>query len=372
MKKTLLYLTVIVFLASCGAKKTDDKLAELDKLKKERSALDGKIKTLEAEIKAEGLDTTEVKKELVTILDLAQTPFVSYIDLQAKVDADQNVMVTAQMPGTVQRVNVTEGQNVSAGTILATLDNDAAQKQLQTLESQLSFAKDIFAKQKSLWDQKIGTEVQYLSAKNNVETLEKQLDASKEQLNMSRLVSPISGVVDKVDIKVGQMASPGFNGITVVNTSKLKVKGEVSEAYSAFVQNGDNVKLFFPDLNKEMDSKITFVSKVINPQTRTFTAEAKLSGEGIFKPNMIVIMKIADYENEKAIVVDVNMVQKSSDASYVYVAAWEGGKNIAQRRTVIVGRIYGGLAEIVSGLKAGDKLIASGYQNVVNGQEIKY
>ncbi|MFI5171466.1 MAG: efflux RND transporter periplasmic adaptor subunit [Chitinophagales bacterium] len=372
MKKTLLYLTVIVFLASCGAAKTDDKQAELDKLKKERSALDEKIKTLEEQIKAVGGDTIETKKELVTVATIVEAPFTSYIDLQAKVDADQNVTVTAQMPGTVQRIYVTEGQNVSAGSTLAELDNDAASKQLQTLESQLSFAKDIYAKQKSLWDQKIGTEVQYLSAKNNVETLEKQLDAAKEQLEMSKLVSPISGVVDNVDIKVGQIASPGFNGIRVVNTSSLKVKGEVSEAYSAYVQNGDKVKLYFPDLDQEVESKITFVSKVINPQTRTFTAESKIASGNTFKPNMIVIMKIADYENNKAISVDVNMVQKSSDASYVYVAAWEGGKNIAQRRTVTVGKIYGGRAEITSGLKAGDKIVASGYSNLVNGQEIKF
>ncbi|MBC8046016.1 MAG: efflux RND transporter periplasmic adaptor subunit, partial [Fimbriimonadaceae bacterium] len=262
MKRTLLYVAMIIVLASCGAKSSDetadDKQVKLDSLKNERTELDKQIKSLEEEISKAGGDSASMKSELVIIEEMQPTVFTSYIDLQAKVDADQNVTVTAQMPGAVQKIYVSEGQSVGIGSVLAELDNDAAEKQLQTLETQLSFAKDIYNKQKTLWDQKIGTEVQYLSAKNNVETLENSLAASKQQLQMSKLISPINGVVDAVDIKVGQMASPGFNGIRVVNTNSLKVIGEVSEAYSAYVQTGDKVKLFFPDLKQEVDSKISF------------------------------------------------------------------------------------------------------------------
>lgn len=375
MKKIFVYAAAVLVLASCGAKsKTGtggDKQAVLDSLKTERADIDKKIKSLEEEIALEGGDSTKVKSELVIVTPVAYSQFTSYIDLQAKVDADQNVTVTPQMPGAIKKIYVTEGQSVSAGSVLAELDNEAAKKQLVTLETQLTFAKDVYAKQKNLWDQKIGTEIQYLTAKNNVETLESQLAAANEQLQLSKLVSPISGIVDAVDIKVGQMASPGYNGIRVVNTAQLKVKGEVSESYVALVQTGDNVKLFFPDINKEMDSKVSFVSKVVNPQTRSFTTEAKISNDGVLKPNMVAVMKIADYENAKAIVVDVNMVQKSSDAQYVYVASQQGDKMVAERKTVTVGKIYNGKAEITSGLSEGDKVITSGYQDIVNGELIE-
>jgi membrane fusion protein, multidrug efflux system len=245
-------------------------------------------------------------------------------------------------------------------------------KNIETYESQLNFAKDVFNKQKALWDQKIGSEIQYLSAKNNVETLEKSIAAAREQLSSTKLVSPISGIVDAVDLKVGQIGSPGYQGIRVVNMRTLKAKGEVSESHAAFVSSGDNAKIILTDINKQIDTKISFASSVINPQSRTFTVEAKLPSEKDLKPNMIAVIKIADYEVEQAMVVDLNMIQKSVDASFLYVAAEEGGKKIAQRRIVTIGKIYDGMAEITSGLSAGDKIITSGYQGLIAGSEIQY
>lgn len=371
MRKTLLYLTVILFLASCGAKESGDKQAELDALKKERATLDDKITVLEKEI-ALNDTATMATGELVVVTDMVAKPFAHYIELQGKIDADENVMVTPQMPGVIDVVYVTVGQSVSKGQILAETDHDAMQKNIETYESQLAFAKDVFNKQKALWDQKIGSEIQYLSAKNNVETLEKSIDAAKEQLSATKLISPIAGIVDAVDLKVGQIGSPGFQGIRIVNMRTLKAKGEVSESHAAVVGAGDNVKVILTDLNKEIDTKISFASSVINPQSRTFTVEAKLPSESDLKPNMIAVIKIADYEVAQAMVVDLNMIQKSTDASFVYVAAEEGGKQVAQRRVVTVGKIYNGMAEITTGLAVGDKLITSGYQSLIAGQEIQY
>ncbi len=371
MKKTLLYFTVIIFLASCGASKSGDPKAELDKLKKERSALDEKIKSLEAKI-AE-TDTTAAKEgELVAVTDIVTQPFTHYIEVQGKIDADENVVVTPQMPGVIDAVYVTVGQSVTKGQVLAQLDNDAMQKNIETLESQLSFANDVYLKQKALWDQKIGSEIQFLSAKNNVESLQKSIDAAKEQMAMSQLVSPIQGVVDAVDIKTGQIGSPGFQGIRVVNMNSLKAKGEVSESHSAVVADGDNAKIIITDLNKEIDTRLTFASRVINPQSRTFSVEAKLASDASLKPNMIAVIKIADYEVPEAIVVDLNMIQHSSDAHFVFVASEEGGKKVAKRRTVEIGQSYNGLVEITSGLKPGDKVITAGYLNLIEGQSIQY
>lgn len=371
MKKNFIYVIVALTLAACSPKESGDKQAELAALKKERTELDKKIKDLEAEI----AKTDTAKKgnpELVVITEIQPQAFAHYIEIQGKIDADENVLVTPEMPGVIKAVYVTAGQSVSKGQLLAELDNDAMRKNIETLESQLGFAKDMYNKQKALWDQKIGSEVQYLSAKNNVETLEKSIAAAREQLNMSKLTSPISGLVDNVDLKAGQIGSPGFQGIRVVNMSSLKAKGEVSESHSNVVSTGDNVKIMITDLNKEIDTKVSFAARVINPQSRTFTVEARINGESDLKPNMIAVIKIADYEAKEAIVVDLNMIQRSSDASFIYVAAEKNGKQIAQRRQVEVGKSYDGHAEIVAGVQKGDRVITSGYQNLIDGQEIKF
>lgn len=371
MKKILIYSITLIVLASCGSKTVEgDKEAQLSALLKERAALDEQIKNLEDAIEAEGGNTVQGKQKLVTIAEINKQPFTRYIEIQAKVDAEDNVLVTAQLPGIIKSVYVTEGQTVSKGQLLAEIDNEAARKNVETIKTQLQFAKDIHVKQKALWDQNIGSEVQYLSAKNNMETLEASLAAANEQLQMSRLTSPINGVVDEVDIKVGQIASPGMMGIRVVNMSSLKVIGEVSEAHSASVQTGNKVLIYFPDLQREVESKISFTSRVINQNSRTFTTEAKISSDGIYKPNMIAILKIADYTSQDAIIVDINLVQQSSDASYIFVAEQQGDAWTAQRRSVTTGKVYNGKIEITSGLQAGDKIITQGYQELVNGQPI--
>lgn len=371
MKKTFIYTIVVLFLASCGTKEGGDLQKELATLKKERADIDKKIKDIETELAKN--DTTKKKEgELVVVTEIQPQPFTHYIEIQGKIDADENVLVTPQMPGVVQAVYVTTGQSVSKGQVLAELDNDAMRKNVETMESQLSFAKDIYNKQKALWDQKIGSEVQFLSAKNNVETLEKSIAAAREQLSMSKMISPITGLVDAVDIKVGQLGSPGFQGIRVVNMGSLKAKGEVSESHSSVVSNGDDVKVILSDIDKTIDTKLTFASKVINPQSRTFSVEAKLPGDAELKPNMIAVIKIADYAVNEAMVVDLNLIQRSADASFVYVAGERDGKKVALRRLVTIGKLYDGYAEITGGLQKGDKVITSGYQSLIDGQEIVY
>lgn len=369
MKKTLIYALALIVLASCSAK-PGDKKAELDKLKKERAALDEKIRVIEEELAAS--DTGKAKSEQVVITEMEPQPFTHYIDVQGRIDADENVLVTPEMPGVVQAIYVSTGQNVSKGQVLAELDNEAMRKNIEVYESQLAFAREMYNKQKALWDQNIGSEVQYLSAKNNVETLEKNIAAAREQLSMSKMVSPISGVVDAVDIKVGQLGSPGFQGIRVVNTGSLKAKAEVSESHSAVVSNGDPVQVIVTDIGKTLQSNLSYVSKVINPQSRTFSVEARLSGDPVLKPNMITVIKIADYHVQDAMVIDLNYLQHSANSTFVYVATEVNGNKVASRRQITTGKIYDGFVEVVSGLQKGDKLITSGYQNLIEGQAITY
>lgn len=372
MKNSLLLLAIVCTMAACSNSPAGDKQAKLESLKSEQKELTQKIKELEEELASEDGTKPVEKSILVSVSEAKPAPFAHYIELQGRVDAEDNVYVTAQMPGTIQNVYVVTGQHVNKGQVLAAQDPSTITAQMDALKKNLELATILYDKQKSLWEQNIGTEVQYLTAKNQKESLEKQMNALNEQYLLTKLVSPINGVVDAVDIKVGQVASPGYAGIRVVNFSNLKVKGEVSESYATQIKEGDKVKILFPDMNQEIDSKISYASKVINSQSRSFTVETKLTGQNNYKPNMVAVMKILDYQNEQAFTVPVNLIQKSEESSYIYVAAEESGRQVARRQPVTVGSIYNGHAEITSGLKEGDKVITVGYQDIIAGQAISF
>jgi len=235
MKKNLFIIGMTLLFAACGTTTDTNKMkADLDKLKKERDALNVKITALETEL--EKTDSTEMQKiRKVEIVPIALTTFKDYIEIQGKIDADENVSLSPEMGGMVTKINVKVGDEVSKGQVLAETDNKVLVQGIAELQNGLDLATTMYNKQKSLWDQKIGTEVQYLGAKNQKESLEKKMQTMQQQLDMSRLKSPINGTVDAVDIKVGQMAAPGFQAIRVVNFDNLKVKGEVSEGFAASV-----------------------------------------------------------------------------------------------------------------------------------------
>ena len=243
---------------------------------------------------------------------------------------------------------------------------------LEELKTQIDFASNIYNKQKSLWDQKIGSEVQYLTAKNNKESLENKLKTLQEQINMMKITSPIDGTIEEMPIKIGQSMAPGIPAFRVVNFSKVKIMAEVAEAYSAKVSKGDSVLVSFPDINLEIKDKISFASKYINPINRTFSIEIKFnSGKNPIRANMVTVIKIADYNSPNAIIIPVNLVQSDNTGSYVYVSETINGKLVAKKRMVKQGMNYNGIVEILDGLKVGDKIITTGYQDLEEGQTIK-
>ncbi|MFH0894266.1 MAG: efflux RND transporter periplasmic adaptor subunit [Bacteroidota bacterium] len=370
MKTRIVILMSIVMLVACNQK--TDKRAELDKLMKERNELNDKITALQKEISSEN-GQKQKKITDITVKEITPQAFNHYIEVQGKVDGEENVTVTSKTIGVVTQIYVKEGTMVRKGQILASLDASVLKSTLDDLESTLVFVKDLYDKQKSLWDQKIGSEVQYLTAKNNKESLENKILTMKEQIRMSSVVSPISGSVEEVGIKIGQSMAPGIPAFRVVNFSRVKIMAEVAEAYSQKVKKGVPVLISFPDINKEVETKLEFSSKFINPTNRTFTVEARLSGkEAEFRANMIAVLKINDYVNPQAIVIPVNLLQKSGEGQFVYVVKDEKGKKIARKQIVTVGLIYNGLAEITDGLKTGDKVIMTGYNDLYEGNEVKY
>jgi len=219
MKRSLLLAGFLVFLVACGG--PDVKQARLEKLKKERDRLSIEILTLEKELFPEG----STPATPVSVIALVKEPFNHYIEVQGKVDGNENIGVSPRTPGVVNRVLVEEGDYVRKGQVLAELDAEVLKQSLKELESQLAFTTELYDKQKTLWDQKIGSEVQYLTAKNNKESLENKIATVKDQIKMSNITSPIDGTVEEIPIKVGQMASPGFPAFRVVNFSKAKAAG---------------------------------------------------------------------------------------------------------------------------------------------------
>jgi RND family efflux transporter MFP subunit len=366
------YIVIASLLFAIVACKPADKKAELAKLIAQHDQLTTQIDQLKTELGVK--DSTAVKPIDVAVDTVKLAEFRHYIDIQGRIEGDQNIEVSPQTPGLVIRVNVKEGDAVKQGQVLAELDSKVMQRSLDEIKTQLALANILFQKQKSLWDQKIGSEVQYLTAKSNKESLEKRLASMQEQLAMNKIKSPISGTVENIPYKIGQVVSPGLptSTIRVVNMAGVKVLADVAEAYTSKIKPGNEVLVGFPDIDENISAKITFTSKVIDQTNRTFRVEAHLAhSRGDLRANMIANLKISDYINKKSITIPVNLVQKSFNSNYVMIAEQKGNTIVATKRNVKLGISYNGTTEITDGLKPGERVIIAGYQNLKEGQLIK-
>ena len=364
-----LCLSLLMLIAACS--KPTDKKSELANLKKQHDELAIKIKKLEAELNVN--DTIKTSKVTpVSVTEAKTEAFNHYLEVQGKVDGEDNIAVSAQMAGVITAVNVKEGDAVRKGQVLAQIDNSVMQQQIASTKQQLDFATNMYNKQKSLWDQQIGSEIQYLTAKNTKENLEKAMATLNDQLEMTRIKSPINGSVEEVNLKVGQMAQPGLPAVRVVNFSNAKIVAEIAEAYAPKVKLGNKVIVFFPDFNTEVVSQIRFTSKYINPVNRTFISEVHLGASNVqYRANMMAVVKINDYSNPKAFTVPVTLIREAQGGKYVYIANEENGRLIARRLPVTVGSTYNGLAEITSGITAGQKIITTGFNSLIEGEFIQ-
>ena len=366
-------IALMLGLAACGG--GDDKEKQLEELKAEQQKIEAQIAALEAELKAEGkLAANEKKTVPVTVEPVNQNTFRHYLEVQGKVEFDQNVLVSAKVPGVLTSVRVQRGDRVSKGQTMATIDAQVLEQNIAEVKTRLELANIAFEKQKNLWDQKIGTEMQYLTAKNNKEALERSLATLQQQRDQYNIKAPISGVVDDVMPNSGEAVAPGVGIIRVVNTEGGKIVAEVSEAYQAKLNKGDDAVVFFPDLNQEVETKVDVVGNYINPTSRTFNVELRLkNGKEInLKPNMVAVVRIQDYKNEGVVVLPINLVQKDEKSQYVYVAQKEGDKYVAARKEVKTGMSYKGNVEVLSGLSANDQVITAGYQSVNEGQPVVF
>lgn len=363
---------IAALLGACSASPPeDDKSARLEKLKEEQAAITKEIQNLESEIAKENPDAvSNVRAKDVGVSELTLQKFDHYVQTQGHVESDNNVLVSAESMGVIRNVYVTEGQQVSKGQVLAQIDNSVITRSIESMEAQLELARSVYERQKNLWDQKIGTEVQFLQAKTSKETLEKQLASLKEQKDMTRIKAPISGTVDEISVKVGENIAPGMPAVRVVNTSDLKLQARVSEAYITDIKKGDKVLVNISELKKEVEARVTFVSKTIDLLSRTFNVEVALPSHPDLRPNMTATVRIVFNSEPSALVVPVNVIQEINDEKVVYIAEEKGKQTVATRKVITVEGVFGNLAQ-VKGLNAGDKLITVGYQGLNDGDFVK-
>lgn len=369
MKAKLIAVLLIGLLASCG----NNNKAKLERLKKERDEISEQIKVLEKIVaKEEGKNIEKI--QTVSVIELNKASFDHYLEVQGKVDGEENVAVSPKMMGTVTGIYVKEGDNVSKGQLLAQMDDAVYRQSLASLDSTRVFINNLYVKQQKLWEQGIGSEIQYLTAKNNLESLDNNIKGIKEQLKMMTITSPINGTVEELPIKVGQSVTPGITtAFRIVNLSHIKVLAEVAEAYSAKIKTGTDVQVYFPDLEREIDSKITFSSKYINAINRTFTCEVRLvNNDESYRANMLAILKINDYHADSTITIPVNLIQQIEGKNYVFIAVKDKNNYIARKVLITTGHSYNGYTEVTEGLNEGDKVISVGYQNIEEGQLLKF
>jgi len=364
-------LLALALLAACGGSKKDP-AAELASLKKEQASNQAKIAELEAKV-GSGKSNAAANAVPVSVVSVQPEDFRSYLEVQGRADFDQNANVSARAAGTITNIRVQRGDRVSKGQILATLDAAVLESGIAELRTRLDLARVLFEKQDRLWKQEIGTEVQYLQAKNNYQALQRNLATQLQQRDLYNVRAPFAGTVDDVPAKVGELASPGVPVVRILSGSTGKIVADVSEAYANSIKAGDKALVSIPDLGKEnMPSTVRTVSRIINPTSRTFTVELHLNGKEAaqLRPNMVAAVRIQNYNRANTTVLPVDLVQKDEQNSYVLIVNDKDGKKTAAKRVIQTGQTYNGKVEVLKGLQPGDQVISAGYQTLNEGQVV--
>lgn len=341
----------------------------LQDYKQQMHELKQKIDVLEKELALE--DPGEVVN--VEVRELQPQLFEHFIEVPGNVEADLDINVSPESIGVIERILVTEGQNVSKGQVLAVLNIETIQRSIEEMQVQFDLARTTYERQKNLWDQKIGSEMQLLQAKANMEALEKRVAAMKAQVEMAEIKSPVDGIVDIVYQKKGQIGSPQTPFARVLNISTVKVYGDVSESYLTKVNNGDRVVVSFPALSREVNANIYRIGNVVDPDNRTFRIRINMSNNDRFiKPNLICTIRIRDYSAEDAIVIPSILIKEDFVGNYTYVAASEDGKNVARKVYITPGTTNNNMTEVVDGLAAGMKIISEGFTQIADGTNLSF
>ena len=383
MKNFILSLSIILVI-SCGpknSKSTEEILATNDYtlIQKRKGEIKTQINDLKFELNRldnvlEKIDTNK-NLFLVSAIKLKYKNFIHYLNFQGSLDTDQNVVIYPELPGLLKNIYVKQGDKVKKGQIIAKISDNGLTDQLEQLKLQRNLAKTTFERQKKLWDQKIGSEIQYLQAETNFKGLEKKISQMRDQEGKTRILAPFDGTIDDVIADIGSNLAPGLTPILrIINIEQMKVSAEIPEIHIPYIKQNKNVKIYVPILDKQILGKISSVGNFINPNNRSFSIEIKLLNKSNeLKPNMTVSLEINDYENKSAILIPSKDILEDEEGNfYVYKLVIDSNENYKSNKVMIQkGKSYNNMTEINSGLKENDLIINDGLRQVEDGQIVK-
>jgi len=371
MKKYFLIAVSLLLFAGCANNDKPDIEQQIVAYQKQVAAINKKIVALQEKLDKLNKDKTLTagRKVTVNVMKLQPETFNHFFDASAEIESVHEAYISPEVNGQVEKILVKEGDRVKKGQLLAQLNSDVMQDNIREVKTSLELAAYTYQKQKSLWKKNIGSELQYLQAKTNYESLKNKLSTLQTQYERSFIKSPIDGYVDAIDLKVGEMAIPGQRFFHVVNLDQLYVNAQISEAYLPIVHEGDPVDVRFPAFPSiVLHKKVYRIGKVINKLSRTFKLQLKIKNpHNLLKPNLLAVIRIKDYTNPEALVVPSFLLREDIQGYYLYVVSMENGQKIAQKKYVKIGKSFDKKTEVVSGLKPGDVIITQGYNNVSNG-----
>lgn len=383
MRNIYILLLVTIILTSCGDKKeqsleaviaTQDLVqirAKKDELNGKQQELSNQIKKLNDEISK--LDTNK-KVPQVSTFKVTEQNFTHYLELQGNVQTKMNVLISPEMSGVLTAVYVKEGQAVRKGQVLAKIDDNGLSNQLAQLKVQAELAKTTYERQKRVWDQKIGSEIQFLQAKANYEAQTNAVTQLEKNLAKMNITAPFSGIIDDVIIEQGNLVSPGMGVFRIVNLNNMYIETDVPENYIASVKKGEHVAIEFPILGKKMQSTIRQAGNFINPANRTFKVEVLVPNkDGNIKPNLTAKLKINDYSNESAILIPQSIISENANGDqYIFVVENIKDKiGVAKKAFITTGKTNGDDIEVVTGLSKGLEVVKEGARSVKDKQEVE-
>ena len=378
-KQIFSLLIAATLVVSCGQKDNNQTVDQLIAAKnnKELQARKATIQADLAKIEA-ALATLNVRKEeaLVSVATLKDTVFNHYLDIQGSVETKENILIQPEMPGTLVALNVKAGQRVSKGQLLARVDDGGSSQQVASLETQYQLAKTTFERQKNLWSQKIGSEIQYLQAQTHMLSLQRSVAQAKAMLSKTEIRAPFSGTIDEVFVERGQVVSAGPQGLMrIVNLNNMYVSTSIPESYIGKLKVGTQVDVFLTSLNKNYKGKVRQIGNFINPNNRSFGIEVSIPNpENLLRPNQVAKLKVIDYTVKNAIVVPSNVIQEDGKGNqFVFVATNSDGKTAtAKKAMVTIGKSSDNVTEILSGLSANDIIVIEGVNTISEGMKLNF
>ena len=375
------YLIALIILVAMACSTPSDKNSDLETKKKELetahvelAALNEKIAALEREIaEADPAFAKQISKAiLVSTFVAKKKPFEHKVEMRGAVQSRKNILISAQTGGEIQKVHVREGQNVSKGQVLVSLNADIIRNSIAELKTSLELATSVYEKQAKLWEQKIGTEIQYLQAKNNKESLERRLATAYSQLDQAIVKAPFSGTIDQLPAREGEVASPGMPLVRVVSLEDTYIKADVSERFIGKFKAGDPVEIYFPSQDKKLMSKISSVSQVINAENRTFVVETQLPKVDFpVKPNQVVVLNLRDYLSEATLAVPTRIIQKDEDGQFIFTVDDREGRLLAKKIHITTGISALTETEVIDGLNGNELIVDQGYRDLTEGVEVE-